>query len=478
MSEGRSLNKAGIRYALAALAVLSGLHEMRSAEALEWEPVEGAQQTISEPEPVKQDTRPGTALNWTSVESSDATTQEQQGLNWTAVSETDQTDAEPINRAIVWEPIEPGEVITIDDIDPSQDFSLEPSNDLEKPVAYSRGSMIQIGKTVYSYMGFHALQRQPNTWVSIGISAIDDSWQSRPSPCERGNFFDQCSDGLMENLIRLYNSEDWFSLDLQWVIHSLSGEGSPFNFRVGGTTFGDNDEGTKFMEGQSLGFRMARSFWKDWGISIGGNRLYHLDDTTDLPRNLYIKGTRIFRLNNSPEPPIAQVTLGLMSDVYNPDSMLGSFKYPSWLQGGLYPSTFAERFGEKRTKQRGYEKVAGVSSAFVCAEETIFRDNPRPPETANPDCIQKVAFGPVASIGIAPWPWLSLYATYKRTLNLGVSLKPFKTVPWTFSIEAISPIPGFNEQYDRMVRNVRCPDGDGPFKQCRTRVGLWTEFSF
>ena len=146
--------------------------------------------------------------------------------------------------------------------------------------------------------------------------------------------------------------------------------------------------------------------------------------------------------------------------------------------GGLYPSIFAEIFGEKRSRQSGYENVAGVSSAFVCAEETVFRDNPRPPKTANPDCVQKVAFGPVASIGIAPWPWLSLYATYKRTLNLGVSLKPFKTVPWTFSLEAISPIPGFNEQYDRMVRNVRCPDGDGPFKQCRTRVGLWTEFSF
>ena len=52
MSEGRRLNKAGIRCALAALAVFSGLLEFRSARALEWEPVEGGQQTISVPEPL------------------------------------------------------------------------------------------------------------------------------------------------------------------------------------------------------------------------------------------------------------------------------------------------------------------------------------------------------------------------------------------------------------------------------------------
>ena len=61
--------------------------------------------------------------------------------------------------------------------------------------AYSRGSMIQIGETVYPNLGYNALQRKPGTWVNFQISAIDDSWQSAPSPCKDGDFLDQCWEG-------------------------------------------------------------------------------------------------------------------------------------------------------------------------------------------------------------------------------------------------------------------------------------------
>ena len=47
---------------------------------------------------------------------------------------------------------------------------------------------VQIGDTVYPHIGLNSLQSNPNNWVNIGISAIDDSWQTRPSPCNRGNF--------------------------------------------------------------------------------------------------------------------------------------------------------------------------------------------------------------------------------------------------------------------------------------------------
>ena len=117
MSGGRQLNKTGIRCALAALSVFSSLLAVSSARALEWEPVEGRQQTISKPEPIKQDSQPGTPLTWTSVESPDASTKQQQSLNWTAVSEEYQTDAESVNSSIVWEQIEPGEIITTEDIE-------------------------------------------------------------------------------------------------------------------------------------------------------------------------------------------------------------------------------------------------------------------------------------------------------------------------------------------------------------------------
>ena len=186
--------------------------------------------------------------------------------------------------------------------------------------------------------------------------------------------------------------------------HSLSGEGSPFNFTVGGTTFGHDDTWTKFMEGQSLGFRMARSFWKDWGISIGGTGFITLTTQQTYPAIYTLKAPRYFGQPNTQEPPIAQVTLGLMTDVHNPDSMLGSMAISDMATGGLIPFNICRNFWREAKKRADSEK-SQVSSAFVCAEETV-RDNPRPPQTASRLCSES-SFWPAASIGIALRLWLS-----------------------------------------------------------------------
>lgn len=350
--------------------------------------------------------------------------------------------------------------------------------------AWSRGSMVQIGDTVYPNIGMNALQRAPGTWVELGITAIDDSWQwfgpgKKPDDCSQGNFFSACADGLMQNNIRLWSSPA-FSAELNWTIHSLSGEGSPFTFTVGDNVYGEGDSGTKFGEGQSLGFRIAKNFGETFGISIGGNRLWHLDDTTDLSKPLYIRGTKIFRLNDTLEPPIVSLTVGLMTDVYNPDTVIGTVQYPKWLRGGGYPSIFAEIYdGDNKrptkTARIYYPNVAGTSSAFVCAEDTIFSG--KQPTNKNKDCIKQVFVAPVGSVGFAPRPWLGFYANFTRNLNLGVSFKPFKEFDWNISAELISPIVGLNSRQDRSIRRNRCPD-DHSFSACRTRIGLWTELSF
>ena len=90
----------------------------------------------------------------------------------------------------------------------------------------------------------------------------------------------------MQNWISLWSNKD-FSFDLQWTIHSLSG-GLSFNFTVGETTFGSKDSGTRFGEGQSFGLKLSKNFGKTFGLSIGGDRLFHADKTTDLARNLHI----------------------------------------------------------------------------------------------------------------------------------------------------------------------------------------------
>ncbi len=340
--------------------------------------------------------------------------------------------------------------------------------------AYSRGSMIQIGETVYPNLGFNALQRKPGSFVNLQISAIDDSWQAAPSPCEDGDFFDQCSDGLMQNNIALWANKD-FSFDLQWTIHSLSGEGAPFNFTVGEETFGDGDAGTKFGEGQSFGFKLSKNFGKTFGLSIGGDRLIHRDKTTDLPRNLSITGTKIFRLNDSIEPPIISLSLGLISDVYNPATNLGTIKYPKWMRGGLYPSTFAVEY-DNFLDDRYAENTAGVSSAFVCAEQSIFKQKPL--RAADKECIEDVFIGPIASIGYAPWPWLGAYAMYNNDINFGISFKPFKDINWQFGFELVAPIKGVNPGTDRHIDFAICPEDNYSFSACRTRVGFFTDLSF
>ncbi|QNI90813.1 hypothetical protein SynBOUM118_00442 [Synechococcus sp. BOUM118] len=410
----------------------------------------------------------------------------QRGVTWSSsnIAPGKETTSETPTRSLVWQPLEPGDVITEDDIIPLSDLEKEPIVSVETLKAYARGSMVQLGETVYPNIGMNALQRAPETRVELGITAIDDSWQwfgaaNKPDECGQGNFFSSCADGLMENRVRIWNSPA-FSADLVWTIHSLSGEGAPFSFTVGNNTYGDGDGGTKFGDGQSLGFRVAKNFGNTFGISIGGSRLWHFDDTTDLSKPLYVRATKIFTLNDSEEPPIISLTLGLMTDVYNPDTNIGTVQYPDWLLGGKYPSLFAERYDkDKRRNSTGgtfYPNVAGVSSPFVCAEETIFSG--KQPTDKNKDCIKRVAIAPIGSVGFAPWPWLGFYANFTRNLNLGISLKPFKKINWNISAHIISSIVGLNSQQDRSIKRNRCPDDYESFSACRTRIGLWTEYSF
>ena len=457
----------------------------------------------------------GVAAEWEPVNTdpeSKSTTSNQvyngRSTQWAPVPSKSETSSKT-NRQVVWFPVEPTISQDIeDDIENEEPITNASSNDLAIKTtvrqksgdqanssgglrwpngqlmseadqiyfrtAYSRGSMIQIGETVYPNLGFNALQRKPGSFVNLQISAIDDSWQSAPSPCEDGDFFDQCADGLMQNWIGLWANND-FSFDLQWTIHSLSGEGAPFDFTVGETTFGGEDSGTGFGEGQSFGFKFSKNFGKTFGLSIGGDRLFHTDKTTDLPRNLHITGTKVFRLNDTIEPPIISLSLGIMSDVYNPITNLGTVRYPKWMRGGKYPSIFSARFDDYLDDSHA-SSTAGVSSAFVCAEQSIYKLKPL--SSADKNCIKDVFIGPIASIGIAPWPWVGAYAMYNNDINFGISFKPFKDIPWQFGFELVAPIKGVNPGTDRHIDFAICPEDNYSFSACRTRVGFFTDLSF
>ena len=158
--------------------------------------------------------------------------------------------------------------------------------------------------------------------------------------------------------------------------------------------------------------------------------------------------------------------------------------HPDFLRGGQFRSNFAEIYGEPIGRNLYYEREAEVSSAFVCADQTVFAPYNgkkfKPFNQADPNCIKQVYLGPIASIGFAPWPWLGAYAKYSGTdIDLGVSLKPFKNIPWTFSLEALNPIKGINPILDASYDFKECRNRkNASFSDCRTRVGIYTELSF
>jgi hypothetical protein len=429
---------------------------------------------------VQQPSTPQSPLQW-STPQRDNEASKPKGVTWSSINfapdkETTSETAKPPNRSLVWQPLEPGDVITEDDIVPLSDLEGEQVIAIERPPAYSRGSMIQIGETVYPNLGFNALQRHPNSWVNAAVVAIDDSRIGNQN-CETGNFVDECADGMLEARVRMWNSPA-LSFDLHWTMHSLSGEGSPFNFIVGDQTFGSGDVGTKFGEGQSIGFVLSKNFGNTFGMTLAGYRLLHFDETTDLPRNFALFGTKVFQLNNSIEPPIISLSLGLMTDVFNSETNIGTVGYPKSLRGGLYPSLFADYFDSDTSGYVYYDDVAGVSSAFVCADNSIFAG--KPITAVNGGCLQQVYVGPIASIGFAPWPWLGMYAKYSGTdIDLGISLKPFKDIPWTLSLEALNPIKGVNPDLDASFDFKECRNRENAsFSDCRTRVGIYTELAF
>ena len=141
----------------------------------------------------------------------------------------------------------------------------------------------------------------------------------------------------------------------------------------------------------------------------------------------------------------------------------------------MYPSLFAEKYDGNNKRGSGrayYPNVAGTSSAFVCAEETIFTG--KQPTRKNKDCIKKVAIAPIASAGFAPWPWLGFYANFTRNLNLGISFKPLKQINWNISAHMIAPIEGLNSRQDRSIERS-CPDNH-ELLCCRTRIALFHLF--
>ena len=410
MSEGHRLNRTGIRCALASLALLGGLVEIRSAEALEWEPVEGPHQTISEPQRIKQKTQPSTPLTWTSVESSDVTSKEQQGLNLTAVSETDQTKADPVNRAIVWEPIQPGEVITADEMELEEDpdeilVTVEPSGTTfasDKAIWRDDMWFPQISSMVPVGFG-------PKGWMlTAGIFGIDCT---AGGVCEQPDSWDE-----YQNQIESFG-EAQFDLSLgMGDAEKTVGLTLTASFEETKLPFGDrNTQGLEtdanIFDEYYIGAHLSRNIGPDTSVRVGIKNWIDVKQcglSCGFPKSAYGVISQRIRLNPDQNSwfPNAYLTLGAGN-------------------------------GEFRTLDDQVRASIAAQRAAGCQTYGYIPDKPCSSDTRRRAVLDAANYGQLTPIGAATLevvPGFNAIGEWSgRNLNLGFSVRPFEDLGLVFT---------------------------------------------
>ena len=66
----------------------------------------------------------------------------------------------------------------------------------------------------------------------------------------------------------------------------------------------------------SPGFKYAKNYSDTSAIAFGGDHIVHFDEVTDLGRNFYLVGTKVFVLDNSEKPKLIVFNGGLGSDFF------------------------------------------------------------------------------------------------------------------------------------------------------------------
>ena len=400
MSEGRRLNKAGIRCALAALAVFSGIVEIRSAKALEWEPVEGTQRHMSEPKPIQQDTQPGTPLTWTFVRSSDTTTKEQQGLNWTAVSETDPTEAGPVNNAIVWEPIQAGEVITAEELELKEDpdevlVTTEPSGPTfanDKAIWRDAQWHPQISGKVPTGFGPKGFM------ISTSISGID--CVTGAGYCAKPESFDDYLDQTEAIGEAQYN----LSMSLGDA-EKLFGLTITSRFEETGLTFSErNANDTKgILSNYYIGAHISRALSPDTSIKFGVDNWLDIRECVDCG--------------------FAKSAYGVISQRIRFGNQQGNFFQNAYLtigagNGQFRPLEELIRDGIRKQRDAG------------CATPGFTPKKPCSPEALTRSSLRARSYGqinPIGAVALEAFPGMNLIGEWDgRNLNAGFSIRPFK----------------------------------------------------
>jgi hypothetical protein len=190
-----------------------------------------------------------------------------------------------------------------------------------------------------------------------------------------GNWID-CADSEAYLDITPFKGE-YASLGFQYTIQSLT----------------SRNRGTGVFAGQSIGFRTALNITPTTGLAFGGEHIIQLDNTTDLGRNFYLVLSQAIPLSRGQNPILLVATAGIGSDFY------------------------------------GYAGNGTLGSTNCLSGNNVSSLN-YPQGT---DCF----WGPIGSLSLHMGSQVSLgYEWFGYGIGAGLSVRPIKDIPLTFSLYA------------------------------------------
>lgn len=235
----------------------------------------------------------------------------------------------------------------------------------------------------------HAYVEDYGKKLSIHFRGISRTRFSKPGKIGSG------SDGVLDTDFNIFANEN-NSFLFRWSLQSLS----------------SRNEGTKFFEGNSFGFKYAKKISEKWSVALGGNNIFHLDDTIDLGRNFYLVGST-YRPSKLNKNRALFINLGIGSDFY------------------------------------GYKGNGYIAKTYCFSGRTL---------TGEGQAL--CSWGPIASVSYAFNDRFSVLSEwFGYGFGSGISLRPFKEFPLTSTLmvtDFLGNFPNYISEGSGACYNYKC----------------------
>ena len=182
----------------------------------------------------------------------------------------------------------------------------------------------------------------------------------------------------------------------------------------------------KVWRGTSLGFHLSRTLGRRGGISLIGDR--PSSRRHNRPDRELLTITTVVRLQNRPATnPVTLSRTIPMSTIQKQILALLNIQNGS---GRTMHQGLRKRL-KSTNKERGYDEVAGVTSAFVAPTKPFsgLSSERNTKHQADPTALE-VYIGPIASIPFAPWPVVGIQHVHRHQFKFRNIIETFQRYSW------------------------------------------------